>query len=659
MTKMFTAIALLFAGLSANGQTTSVPVTETFGKIKKEDLELKNCDFEKDASAMVLFNKGSMYYNDDFSIVVEHHKRIKIFSEAGKKQGDIRIEYYGGNRFETITDIQAQVFNLRDGVTEVTKLDKKTIFIENIDKLQNAVVFSFPNVKAGSVVEYKYTETINSLGAIPDWFFQEKIPVRYSEFTTLIPEYFYFSVQQRVYTPFTVNEKKEKSRTIPSIGRTPMMFNETQHKLAMANVVSAPDEPFMTSVTDNMQAIYHHLTRYTGPSGFTRSYSDSWAKVGGILADDEDFGMQLKKKLSGEELIIAKAKALKTEQEKIIYLFNEVKANMKWNGIDRWYTNDGTNKSWEKKTGNSAEVNLVLYHLLKQSGVKAYPMVVSTRSHGKVNPAFSFLYQFNRAVVYIPVDSAKSYILDATSKYNTYSTIPSNLLNSYGLFVDKENKIYDLVFLKNTEPVRSVVMVMADIKPEGTMEGKVQISGTSYARLSSVEEYKEKGEKKYLEDLKKITTGLDITSLQTEGLDVDTVPFVQNIDFKMELSGSDKEYIYFNPNLMSSFGTNPFLSENRTTDIDLGHNDTYIISGFYKLPAGFKTETLPKSVVMSLPDDAISFKRYIEEKDGSVEIRYLINYKKSLFFKEDYEYFYGFYKKMFELINEQIVLKKS
>jgi len=48
-------------------------------------------------------------------------------------------------------------------------------------------------------------------------------------------------------------------------------------------------------------------------------------------------------------------------------------------------------------------------------------MVVSTREHGRVQPFYTSLAQFNRGVVYVPVDTAKYYVLDATGKYNMYN----------------------------------------------------------------------------------------------------------------------------------------------------------------------------------------------------------------------------------------------
>src|SRR6185312_8502439 len=110
-----------------------------------------------------------------------------------------------------------------------------------------------------------------------------------------------------------------------------------------------------------------------------------------------------------------------------------------------------------------------------ESGVDVYPMVVSTREHGKVLPFYTSTIQFNRAVAYVPVDSTKNYVLDATSKYNVYNETPSDLLNSSGLWIDKQNKRFDMVFLHNDVPVRQVVFVNGEIKPDGKLTGTAQI----------------------------------------------------------------------------------------------------------------------------------------------------------------------------------------
>ena len=657
MNKTFTLLALCLLAFSVKAQNAA-PTYQLYGKVDKEDLELKACDFETDAIAEVLIDKGDLYYDTQFNQILDCHRRIKIFNDNGKDHANIRIPFVSADRQEYITGLQGETINITDGKVEITKLDKKLVYTQVVDKYNSALVFTMPNVKPGSIIEYKYTVTSSVFYRVPAWFFQDRIPVRYSEYDTSIPEWLYFQSQAKMRVPFTSDAKSQGNGSY-GIGQDATTYTTEIEKRTLVDIPSLPDEPFMSSVADNLERVSFQLTSFRPPNGFVQNSSDSWEKVATQLIEDEDFGKQVNRKLNGEEVITGKAKSLKTDDEKIAYVFNEVKNSMKWDGDDQWYTNDGTREAWDKKTGNSTEINLILYHLLNKSGVKAFPMVVSTRDNGKVNPAYTYLKQFNRAVVYIPIDSTRYYVLDAAGKYNMYNETPFYLLNSSGFYVDMDKKTSDMIFLNKVTPVRRSVFIIADIKPDGKMEGTAQISSFSYNRINGVTRYKTDGETKYIDYLRDDDNNLKVSSLKMENMDVDTLPLIQNVSFNLDLAGSDDNYIYFNPNLFTLLHKNPFLNEKRSTDIDFGYLDNLAINGQFKIPAGYKVDALPKNISMTNPDKSITFRRIVGEQDGAVVVRYTINYKKSIYFKEDYADFHEFYKKMYEMLNEQIVLKKG
>jgi len=642
MNKIFTTAILCAFVFTANAQTT--PAIQPFGKIDKSDLEMTKCDFEADANAEVLFDKGTVFFTDA-EIVLERHVRIKIFNDNGKTAADVHIPYWGGGHFEWIEKLQAQTINQNNGNVEIVKVDKKQIFDKRIDRDRSEMVLTFPDVKPGSVIEYKYSILSQSAGDFPDWYFQSELPTRYSEIEAKVPDALHYKNLVKVTQPYAVNSRDGNGQI---------------SKIALANIPSINAEPYMSSVKDNFQCILTQLLSITpGAGSFGQNFSESWQKIGENEADFDDFGAQFRKKLTGEEDILNHVKSLKTDDEKIAYIFNQVKNTMKWNDLYLRYTDDGTAKAWDKKIGNSTEINLMVYHLLMRAGIKAYPILMSTRKNGKVNPAYPTRYQFNTTATYVPIDSATYYVLDATNKYNMYNVIPHNLLNSFGLTIDKENRKYDITFIQNTAPVRDVVLINADIKPDGKMDGMAQISSFSYNRIDNVESYKTDGEKKFIENLKEGNNDLKISSVKFDNMDVDSLPLTQNINFNLDLTGSDENYIYFKPNLFISMGANPFLSEKRTTDIDFGYNNNYIISGNYKLPAGYKTDALPKSARMDMSDQSIGFKRLVVEQEGVITVRYTISFKKSIMFKENYEEIHEFFKKMYEMLNEQIILKKA
>ena len=642
MIKLLSLFLLCVFAQVASAQTSpsNMPETMPYGKVDKADLEMTACDFEKDANAEILFDKGTVYFDQQYNLIYERHKRIKIFNDNGKDEGSIQIEYLGGSRTEYISNIQAQTINISSGAIQIEKVDKKLIYTKPVNKYVQLVSFAFPNVKPGSVLEYKYTITVvfPYIFLFPDWYFQSNLPTRYSEFNTTIPTEFYYKNLVMVHQPYVKNT------------------NETR---SMANIPSINDEPYMTCRKDNEQRIISQLLSVHLPGYFPAGFSENWQKVGEDEVKYEDFGEQFHRKLTGEEDIINKAKSLSSDDAKIAFIFNAVKDQMKWDESYERFTEDGTVEAWKKKTGNSTEINLILCHLLKKTGLNALPMLTSTRSHGKVNPAYPSNYQFNTTVAYIPVDSANFYVLDATDKFNSYREIPENLLNNFGLYIDKENKKYELLFIQKTTPVREVSLINAEISTDGKMTGTTQTSSFSYNRLSSVKKYKKDGEEKYVKQLTYGDNNLKITSLKFENMDVDTLPLIQTFNFNQDLTGSDENYIYFKPNYFAAEYVSSFLSEKRFTDINFGYvsNSTFI--GNFKIPTGYKVDGTPKNISMTMPDNSISFRRIVGEQNGSLIIRYSLFIKKSLYFKENYPEFHEFFKKLNEMLNDQVVLKKS
>ena len=66
------------------------------------------------------------------------------------------------------------------------------------------ISFALPNVRVGTVFEYRYKFTRKSYSHIPSWNFQQRIPVRYSAYNVIVPEYFEFTVQS------TLRQKMER-----------------------------------------------------------------------------------------------------------------------------------------------------------------------------------------------------------------------------------------------------------------------------------------------------------------------------------------------------------------------------------------------------------------------------------------------------------------
>ncbi|HZY38206.1 MAG TPA: DUF3857 domain-containing protein, partial [Mucilaginibacter sp.] len=481
MKKVCTMLFLAFIAFSAGAQAPP-DQDQPYGKVDIADLQMTQCDFEKDANAEILLDVGKFYYGDDLnSTIEEYHGRIKIFNANGNDQANIKIPFESLNHNEYINNLEAETINLVDGKPQVTKLDKKSLFTTVIDFQNSEITFAFPNVKPGSILEYKYKHVRNYFSYLPTWDFQAPVPVRYSELSVAIPDVFYFRVAPHFYQAMVKHSTSVGSGVLKvtshslSVGATATSdqqsdsypYNVNNEVWGMANVPSLQTDDYTSSFADNVQRIGFDLVSVRPIGGANINYSATWANVGYILWKDRDFGDQLNRHVADEDGIISKAALFKTDDEKIKFIFDTVRNAMKWNGIDRWYTIDGPPKAWENKSGNSTEINLILNRLLHLANVEAYPMVVSTRKNGKASPYSTNTRQFNRTVVYAPLDSTRYYVLDATGKYNIYNQTPPELLNSFGLTLNRKKQTYDTLTISRDVPVRQVVLINAEIKPNG------------------------------------------------------------------------------------------------------------------------------------------------------------------------------------------------
>jgi hypothetical protein len=118
-------------------------------------------------------------------------------------------------------------------------------------------------------------------------------------------------------------------------------------------------------------------------------------------------------------------------------------------------------------------------------------------------------------------------------------------------------------------------------------------------------------------------------------------------------------YHYFTMNLFTGLEKNPFLADERMTDIFFGPTQDYEISGTVILPDGYKMDELPKNVKLIMPDTSIVFTRRSSFNQGILSVGITLQFRVPVYGVSDYDYFKEFYKKLFEFLNESFVYTKK
>ena len=74
--------------------------------------------------------------------------------------------------------LKAYTYNLIDGKIDEVKLKKDGVFKEEISKYFDQNKITMPNIKEGSIIEYKYTVTSPFFSNVDEFVFQYDIPVK-------------------------------------------------------------------------------------------------------------------------------------------------------------------------------------------------------------------------------------------------------------------------------------------------------------------------------------------------------------------------------------------------------------------------------------------------------------------------------------------------
>lgn len=642
------SLAMLMFTFVVNAQDVA-----DFGKVDPALLKKTNSLIDKSAEAEVIFDVADISFtivNGDAEIQIRAHTRIKIYNQNGLEEANISIPYIPRQGSEVISKLEAQTYNLdASGNVVVSKLDKKTMYDKPVDNMFSKLTFSLPEVKAGSVIEYKYMMR-RKLIYFDDWFFQRDIPVMFSRCQLEYPTEFTFKETPQNSLPIEANEKL----TGYSVRKT----------YITRNLPGVKAEPYITCTNDYKQKLKFEVIGYNPVGGIARDWRRTWPGIIKELMEDQDFGMQLKKNIPRTAELDQTLQKLTNPYSRMVAVHEYVRSNMAWDGTTSKWALDGVKKAWEKKRGNSGEINLILVNLLKDAGLKASPVLVSTRKHGRVKPMDPGYGQFNTVMAYVTIDSG-FYVLDATDKSTPPNLIPPSVVYSEGLVISKvdfERSISEQDWgwktLWNEKQVfQRLVNVSANFDGKDKVIGDAFLMHKDYARqymMASVEPEPEKVTQYYISD----NESLKLKDVAIRNQTVDTLPLEQTFKFEVPVE-QNGDYLSFNVNLFAGLDENEFLAEERYSDVFFGFGQRYTLRGSLNLPEGYQFEELPKSMKMVMPDKSVEMTRMFQS--GGQVVRYSIDIiiREPFYSPDSYDEFREFMKKMYSLLNEQVVIRKK
>jgi hypothetical protein len=659
--RLFAIFLFVVSFLNANAQEFKL------GKVSIAELEEKFHPIDSSATAAILFNKARTFFSYDikagFSINTENTFRIKIYKKEGLKWANFKVPYRIG--YEKLNDDRIDfsdgvTYNLENGKVVATKLKSEGIFKTSINKYWKEAAIAMPNVKEGSIIEYKYTVKSEDIVEFPDFNFQYKIPVNYSECVTEIPGFFVYKAVTKggikinaeskiVNGSLTFANQYDQTRT------ESVTFAQVNSKYIVKNIAALKEEPFVDNIQNYRVSIFHELEKTQFYQEPVKDYSKTWEGVAKTIYEDKDFGGELKERQYVDQDLakILKNEASQTENMEAIFKF--VQNKMNWNNQKGYYTDIGVKKAYINGTGNTAEINFILMAMLNRAGIKAEPVLISTTEHGV--PVYPSRTVFNYVLAAVEIDG-KRILLDATNKYTAPNILPLYTLNWTGRLI-RQDATSEEINLNPSFLSKKILNMMVSADEKGKLSGKYRVSSTDYEAFAFREKYAGINQQNYLEKLENDFPGIQINEYNVENNKDLSKPIIENFIFtadnQSEIIG-DK--IYLDPLLFFSSTKNPFVLENRDLPIYFGYPTQFKYNINIAIPDGYIVESIPKPISLGTGENVGLFTFNISATNNTIQIVVNKEIKSVIVSADFYDTLKGFYKQMIDKLNEKIVLKK-
>lgn len=629
-------------------------ISREFGQVSKEDFEIMDFQGDESVEAIVLYDIGTSRFvrdNNRFNVVFERRTKIKILKPSGVENSEIEIPFYQqGNIYEKVRDIEGYTYNFEDGNLTRTSLDENNIYEEIKNESWLNKKFAMPDVKAGSIIEFRYEIHSPYIFNLRDWYFQRQIPTLYSEYVVrTIPFYEYAYILQGANNLHT-------NSAIPAGGLprsiSGVEYGEMINTFVMLNVPAFKDETFITSIQDYIIKIDFQLAKTTNLYGVSEEIITTWPELCEELLSDGEFAKFLKsttKKV--KKLTNLESYASLSDVEKLKKAVDYVKENYRWNERNDKFPQKSFNEFTSEKVGNNANINLFLTGLLQEVGMEAKPVLLSTRDHGKVNRQYPFHHFLNYVITMVKVDDA--YVLvDGTDMQCPYNRIPFRCINGQGLIVQEGEEQW-VELTSNRISVIEENMNLSFTDDNEKLTGDFVVISTDYDALEMRKTY-EDNHLKLEEELN--DNGLELLdSITTRNYSDQEKPYLLTFraECPMEKIGNK---IFVSPFLNAPIAENPLKEDSRSYPIDMKYIKSRRYNTQLKVPEGYQVQELPENFSMDNKWMTINF--VVNDKstsDGKIQVTGQYVLKKAVYAANDYSNLKYMYNEMIKKFNEKII----
>ena len=388
--------------------------------INSADLSAKDSAEKPGAHAIYLYRED---IRDDTQSRDDIYERIKIFTEEGKKYGDIELPFY--REVYSITNVRARTIRPDGSIVEWNgKLLDKTIVKSHGYKVQ-AKTFSLPEVEPGCIIEYKYRQSLNTDVLYNDtWEVQRELFTKQAKFA-IHPSGLYALMWVIYGVPATNPVDRGKDGII---------------RLDIQNVPALDKEDYMPPEEVLRARVDFFYTEHgtTDPDKFWKEAGKGWFESSErFIGRHKAIGEEVARSVAADDPPEAKLRKLYARVQMIRNTSFEREKTAQEVKRESQKMNDNVEDVLKHGVGDGVEIDYLFCALARAAGFDASVVRVSTRNIHFFSKTMLETRQLNDVVISVKLGEKDVY-LDPGNPHAPFGLLPWSETGVAGLKLDKQ-----------------------------------------------------------------------------------------------------------------------------------------------------------------------------------------------------------------------------
>ncbi len=656
-------------------------VNTKFGKPTKQELEMTVYEPDPEAEAVILSKLGEaeFKFDDAFRVTYKFETRIKVLKQEGAEYANVEIPFYYVDNSAMMRDevaaIKGYSFNLEDGKVVKTELKKDMIFEERLIDNYYVIKFSIPNVKVGSVVEYKYEIRSTRIPYMRSWYAQDEIPTIYSYFETTIPKYFKFNLSPRGYGAMDVRREKTNMRMdMSAIVTTPYVTAATYNRPTTTRIretieveadhieIEAKDLPAMREddyiygIRDFICHVDFEMMGVEYPGEPFKSYSTTWESVDKTLLKagfDKAYTMKNPYPEANEQI-----GAIEGVNGKVAAIVSYVADRIKWDGKYNMATKK-VDEAINLGSGSNATINCVMMSMMRDAGIECYAVALRLRKNGMLVQFMPSLDNFDSFAVAYVDENGSMHFIDGSNARNSIDVLPLQMLVENARIIAEGYAGPQWVNLTKLCRNVSQTAITATVDAEnGIVNAKEQQK--LRGQLAAVFQRSYDSAPDSTEFVKALASAQDISinDMEIKNTAVGQSQIVVISDYDKAIDVTDS-LVYLCPTIVPLLDANPFTAEKREIPVCFPYSKEQVTSVNITIPEGYIVDELPESVVLQSENKEMQYIYKVSASGNMIVVMSKFVQNEMLYPVEKYELLRSFYTYIADKCNEMIVLRKQ